>query len=212
VVNHIPVNKGFDKVFHSESNNTLILTSHSENILKILQLEEIEKFDITGLPFKGQENASVTVAVFADYQCPYCARLESLIKQVMDKHAENVKLVYKNFPIGAHKFARMAAAAALSAANQGKFWEFHTRLFENYQNLDDPKIQEIAKTLNLDMEKFNQDLNSSDIQRLILRDIGDAQRVGVTGIPTIFINGKRVQKRSFESFDKMIKAELEKAR
>lgn len=210
VINRIPVDKAFDRVVHSESTNTLILTSSREKILKILQLEAIEKFDISGSSFKGPENAPIILAVFGDYQCPYCARLEPLIEQVLNKHSQNVKFVYKHFPIASHQFAKKAAEAAVSAGIQGKFWEFHTKLFENYQNLDDSKIQEIAKGLNLDMEKLNQDMNNPDIQRLIIRDINDAQEAGVAGIPTIFINGRRVKSRTFETLDAMIKEELEK--
>ncbi|MBL7178295.1 MAG: thioredoxin domain-containing protein [Desulfobacteraceae bacterium] len=72
------------------------------------------------------------------------------------------KLVFKNFPLSKHKFAMKAAAAALAANKQGKFWEFHDRLFKNYKNLNDTKIQEIAKELALDMERFNKDLKDND--------------------------------------------------
>jgi protein-disulfide isomerase len=209
VINRIPVDKAFDKVTHYESNNTLILTSSRENILKIIQLEAIEEFDFSGLPFLGPEDAPVTITVFADYQCPYCASLEPLIEQVLKKHPKDVKLVYKHFPISSHKFAKNAAEAALAAGIQGKFWEFHKRLFKDYKNLDDTKIQEIAKELKLDMEKLNQDINNSDIQRLILRDINDAQKADVAGIPTIFINGRRVKSRTLETLEAMIKEELE---
>lgn len=208
VINRIPVDKAFDRMVHYETNNTLMLTSSRESMLKILQLEAIEEFDISGLPFEGPEDAPVTIAVFADYQCPYCAGLEPLIEQIINKHSKDVKLVYKNFPITSHNFAKKAAEAALAAGIQGKFWKFHKRLFKDYQNLDDSKIQEIAKDLELDMEKLNKDMNNPDIQRIILRDISDAQEAGVTGIPTIFINGKRVKNRSPENIEAMIREEL----
>jgi protein-disulfide isomerase len=210
VMNRIPVDKAFDRVIHYESNNTLVLTSSRKSILKIIQLEAIEKIDILGSPFKGPGDGPVTIAVFADYQCPYCARLEPLIDQILNKHPQNVKLVYKHFPIASHKFAKKASQAALSAGIQGKFWEFHTRLFENFKNLDDTKIQEIAKELTLDMEKLNKDMESPEINRLIMRDISNAKEAGVTGIPTIFINGRRVKNRSIEIIEAMIKEELDK--
>ena len=76
---------------------------------------------------------------------------------MLEKYPKEVKLVYKNFPLVGHKFARKAATAALAAHEQGKFWEFHDNLFKNYRNLDDAKIQEIAEELGLDMERFTRD-------------------------------------------------------
>jgi protein-disulfide isomerase len=210
VKNRIPVDKAFDDLKHFESNNTLILTSSKKGVLKIIQLEPIEQFDIAGLPFKGPEKAPVTIAVFGDYQCPYCARLDPLMEQILSKHPDNVKFVFKNFPLSSHKFAKKAAQASLSAAIQGKFWEFHKKLYENYKKLDDAKIQEIAKELNLDMEKFNQEIDSPDIKNLIMRDISDALKAGVNGIPTIFINGKVVKSRTPENIEAMINKEIEK--
>ncbi|MGA1840999.1 MAG: DsbA family protein [bacterium] len=210
VKTRIPVDKALDGLLYYESNNTLILTSSRERILKIIQLEPIEKFDISGSPFKGPETAPVTIVVFGDYQCPYCARLDPVMDQIIDKHSKNAKLVFKHFPLSSHKFAKIAAQAALSAGIQGKFWEFHKRLFENYNDLDEAKIQEIAKGLNLDMEKFNQDINNPDINNLIMRDIGNALEAGVNGIPTIFINGKEVKSRSPENIEAMINEEIER--
>ena len=123
---------------------------------------------------------------------------------------DEVKLVIKNFPLRNHKFARKAAQAALAAKAQGKFWEFHHKLFQNYKSINDAKIQDIAKTLNLDMETFNQDMNSKAVQQIINRDIQNGRRIGVRGTPTIFINGKRMKTRTISGFAKMIEAELSK--
>jgi len=129
---------------------------------------------------------------------------------VLEKHPEDVKLAHKNFPIAKHKFAKKAAAAALSANRQGKFWEYHARLFENYQNLDDGVFEIFAQELGLDMEKFKRDMKDSAIQRLIIRDMRDGQKAGVRGTPTVFINGKRVKNLNLQTIEAMIKAELEK--
>jgi len=129
---------------------------------------------------------------------------------VLDKHPQDVKLVHKNFPLAKHKFAKKAAAAALSANMQGKFSEFHKKLFENHKNLDGAKIQEIAQALRLDMEKFNRDMKNPTIQSLIIRDVRDGQRAGVRGIPAVFINGKQVRDRSLRGLEAMIEAELKK--
>jgi len=210
VSNRIPVDKDFDKLTYAAKNNVLILTSSSSKTLKIFQVDFIYNIALDGLPFKGPANAAVTIAVFNDYQWPYCARLEPFFQQVLDKYPNNVKLVVKNFPLSSHKFAQKAATAALAANIQGKFWEFHSQLFKNYNVINDAKIQEIAKNLGLDMEKFNKDMQSPTIKRLIARDVSNGRQIGVRGTPTIYINGKVLKNRSIPGIYQVIEAELKK--
>jgi len=129
---------------------------------------------------------------------------------LLEKNPDNVKLVIKHFPLSSHKFAKKAATAALAADRQGKFWEFHEQLFKNFRSLNNQKINEIATSLELDMEKFTADQKSPEIQALITRDIRNGQAIGVRGTPTIFLNGKRVKNRSIQNFQKMIDREIEK--
>jgi protein-disulfide isomerase len=129
---------------------------------------------------------------------------------VLDKYPNNVKLVVKNFPLSSHKFAYKAASAALAANVQGKFWEFHSALFKNYNAINDAKIQDIAKELGLDMEKFNKDMQSPAIKSLIERDITNGRQAGVLGTPTVFINGKTSENRSLPGISQVIEAELTK--
>ncbi len=109
-----------------------------------------------------------------------------------------------------HKFARKAATAALAADKQGKFWEFHDKLFQNVSNLNDSTIQQIAGELTLDAEKFKKDMQDPAIQDLINRDIGEGGRSGVAGTPVIFVNGKLLKKRSLTDIQAMIDAVLKK--
>jgi protein-disulfide isomerase len=129
---------------------------------------------------------------------------------VLNKYPNEVKLVIKHFPLRNHKFARKAASASLAANEQGKFWEFHHKLFENYKVLNDSKIQDIAKELGLGMEKFNNDMNSPVIAKLINRDLKNGRQVGVRGTPTIFVNGKISKKRGLSGLSEMIEGELKK--
>jgi protein-disulfide isomerase len=137
-------------------------------------------------------------------------RLEPLLQQVLEKYSKDVKLVHKNFPLSKHKFATKAAKAALAADKQGKFSEFHEKLFKNQRNLNDAMVQKIATELGLDMVKFNKDKNDPNFQTLIMRDVKEARLAGVRGIPTIFINGKRLKSRGLKGFQQMIDAELAK--
>jgi len=129
---------------------------------------------------------------------------------VLERYPREVKIVFKNFPLTMHRFAGKAAGAALAAHAQGKFWEFHNKLFEIHRVINDAKIQDIARELGLDMERFTRDMMSPVIQGLIARDVRNGSKIGVRGIPRVFINGKILRKRSFEGFQQMIEAELEK--
>jgi len=134
-----------------------------------------------------------------------------LLEQVLEKNPETVKLVYKNFPIGSHKFALKAATAALAAGAQGKFWEFHDLLFQNYNSLNDQKINEIALSLNLDQAAYEQKLKDPEISNLIRRDAMEGRLIGVRGTPTLFINGRRLKDRSLNGFQAIIDSELAKS-
>ena len=136
--------------------------------------------------------------------------MEQTLEQLLDMFSDEVKLVVKNFPLKSHKFARKAAQAALAAKVQGKFWEYHHELFKNYKSINDTKIQDIARELNLDMEKFNNDMNSKAVQQIINRDLQNGRSIGVRGTPTVYINGKRLNDRNLSGFSKMIEAELSK--
>ena len=127
-----------------------------------------------------------------------------------DKYKNQLKIVIKHFPLKSHKFARKSAQASLAAHKQGKFWEFHTKLFENYQSINDDKIVQIAEELKLDIDKFKSDMNLPEIQRIINRDIQNGWKIGVKGTPTIFINGKRAALRNPAKFIKKIDSEIKK--
>ena len=129
---------------------------------------------------------------------------------MLKKYPDDVKLVHKNFPLAKHKFAIKAAKAALAADRQGKYWEFHEKLFKNQKNLNDAMVQKIATELGLDMARFNRDRNDPVLQKLIMRDADEARRAGIRGIPAIFINGKRLRARSLKAFQEMIDIEKKK--
>jgi protein-disulfide isomerase len=129
---------------------------------------------------------------------------------VLEKYPTQVKIVEKNFPLQMHKFARQAATAALAAHKQGKFWEYHKKLFESISSLNDAKVQEIATQLGLDMDKFNRDLKDPALQNIITRDLQEGSAAGVRGTPTIFVNGKPLAARNIEGFQQAIDEELKK--
>jgi protein-disulfide isomerase len=131
---------------------------------------------------------------------------------VFERYSKEMKLVFKNFPLRNHKFARPAAMAALAANKQGKFWELHDQLYENYNRLSDQKIREIAQQVGLDMEEFDKDMKDSELKAIVERDFQEGARIGVRGIPTIFVNGRQLKNRSFQGFQVAIEKELARER
>jgi protein-disulfide isomerase len=129
---------------------------------------------------------------------------------VLEKNKDNVKLVFKNFPLSSHRYARSAAGAALAAGTKGKYWEFHDELFKNNKQLSDEKIKEIATGLGLDANEIMTKMKSREIQNIINRDVRDAINAGVRGTPAVYINGKKLKSRSIRSFQNQIDAELKK--
>lgn len=136
--------------------------------------------------------------------------MEPLLQQVLEKFPKEVKVVEKNFPLQMHKFARQAATAALAAHRQGKFWEYHRKLFDSMASLSDAKVQEIALQLGLDMDRFNKDLKDPAIQSVITRDMQEGTAAGVRGTPSVFVNGKPLANRSVEGFEQAVREELKK--
>ena len=130
---------------------------------------------------------------------------------MVEKYPQKVKVVFKNYPIRSHEYAEKAARPALAAERQGKFWEFHDLLFANYKNLDDEKVREIARELNLDMEKFEGDWSDPRLAAQVQADIRGGSKAGVRGTPTVFINGRRLKQRSLEGFTRIIEEELKQA-
>jgi protein-disulfide isomerase len=132
-----------------------------------------------------------------------------LLEQVLDKYPDTVKVAFKNYPLGFHKQALPAALAALAAAEQGRFWAYHDELFLNQDSLSSEKYMEIARNMGLDLEKFSLDMMRPSLQQKIKRDITEAKKAGVTGTPTIFVNGRRLKNRDFESLSRLIDEEIE---
>jgi len=128
---------------------------------------------------------------------------------VLEKNPKTVKIVFKNFPIRSHKFAVQAAVAALAADRQGKFWEFHDELFNNYDRLNEEKVQEIVVKFKLDKVQFEKDRKDPLLLEQIKRDYKEGIRVGVRSVPSIFVNGRKLKERTLEGFQALIDKELE---
>jgi protein-disulfide isomerase len=161
-------------------------------------------------PAKGPDSAPVTIVEFSDFQCPFCSRAIKTVDEVMKAYPDKVKLVFRQFPLEFHKEAPKAAEAALCAADQNKFWEFHDTLFANQSALQPDKLKEHAKTVGLDTAKFNKCLDSGEKAAAVKTDQEAGQKVGVNGTPAFFINGILLSgAQPFDEFKSVIDAELQ---
>ena len=133
-----------------------------------------------------------------------------VLEQVLEKYPDDVKIVFKNFPLRNHKFALKAATAALAAKSQGKFWEFHDLLFKDYNKLNDQKIHEIVLGLGLDQTEFEKKMKDPGIKATISQDLRDGAQAGVRATPTVFINGRRLKNRTLQGFQTAVDKELQK--
>ncbi len=143
---------------------------------------------------KGKADAKVTIVEFSDLQCPACKATLPLVDLITQSATESVRLVYRHYPIlSLHKNALLAARSAEAAANQGKFWEMHDKLFETQSDWEedaDPtgKFDTYAKDLKLDVEKFKKDRVSDEVQARITTDQKDADTLGVNATPSFYVN------------------------
>jgi protein-disulfide isomerase len=131
---------------------------------------------------------------------------------LLEKYPFQVKLVFKNYPLTRHAFAKKAAVAALAARKQGKFWEYHDLLFQNGDSLSDQKFLQIARELGLDLERFEKDINDLKIVARINQDIRLGAYMGVRGTPTVFINGSLSKARTLEALEAAVRHELQRTR
>ena len=144
-----------------------------------------------GFPSRGPADAKVTIVEFSDFECPYCGGLFPTLKQVEKNYAQQVRIVYRQFPLAnIHPHAQKAAEASLCANEQQKFWEFHDSMFSNQSELSVADLKQRAVDLKLEAQAFNQCLDSGRQAASIQADIQEGARNGVTGTPAIFINGR----------------------
>ena len=161
-------------------------------------------------PARGPANAPVEIVEFSDFQCPFCLRAHPTVDQVLKTYGDRVRFVYRNYPLPIHPNARPAAEAAACAAEQGKFWPYHDRLFSTPGHLTDTELKQDAVDLGLDAPRFNSCVDSHKYKALVDADQHDGEEAGVNGTPAFFINGRLVNgAQPYEVFKKVIDEELQ---
>ncbi|MBW4577803.1 MAG: thioredoxin domain-containing protein [Aphanothece sp. CMT-3BRIN-NPC111] len=138
-------------------------------------------------------NSKIFLLEFSDFQCPFCAQAHKTVKEFMDRHRDEVTLVYKHFPITQiHPEAMNASLSAWAAGQQGKFWEYHDQLFDNQNKLGEEFYVAIAKNLKLDVEKFNRDRRSDAARNAVMADVQLSERLGINSTPFFILNGQPI--------------------
>lgn len=152
--------------------------------------DQVKEIALEDSPSKGNPAAPVLLVEFADFQCPACRAARPIVEETMKKHEGKTRLVFKHFPLGIHQFAEKAARGARAAQAQGKFWEMYAALFDNQDRLSPAVVDELAKSLGLDMAKFGKDLESESMADAVARDRKQGERLDIQSTPTLYINGR----------------------
>ena len=164
---------------------------------------------------KGNPSATVTLIEYADFQCPACASYFPLVKQLSEDFSDNLRIVYRHFPLRSiHPRAQIAGQAAEAAGLQGKFWEMHDLLYERQKEwVDDKNYEDLfakyAQELGLDIDKFNKDLKGDITKNRVNRDYLSANKAELRGTPSFFLNGKKiVNPKDYNNFKILINEAL----
>jgi protein-disulfide isomerase len=163
-------------------------------------------------PARGPESAPVTIVTFSDYNCPYCKQSNAVMDEVLTRYPEQVRLVLRHYPLDSlHPRARAAAEAAACAHEQGRFWDYHERLFQIFMAMPGDALTSLAGELGLDRTAFESCVVERRTQTLVERDVEAGQRAGVRGTPAFFVNGIRLTgSQSVEALQRVIDEELER--
>jgi protein-disulfide isomerase len=161
-------------------------------------------------PAKGPSSAPIELIEFSDFQCPFCQRANPTVEQVLSTYGDKIHFVYRHFPLPSHPNARPAAEAAQCAAEQGKFWAFHDRLFANPSRLTDADLKQQAADVGVEAAKFNACVDSHKYSAVVDTDLRDGEAAGVNGTPAFFINGRILSgAQPFSEFKRIIDEELQ---
>jgi protein-disulfide isomerase len=170
-----------------------------------------KKVEVGKAPTRGPKKAPITLVLFCEFECPFCARVVPTINELEKAYPGKIRVAWKNFPLSFHKNAKAASEAALAANEQGKFWEMYDILFKNRSAHGAADLEKYAKEIGLDMTKFKAAMDGHKFAAQIDADIKQGKELGVTGTPGTFINGYMVSGAvPLDEFKKTVDAELAK--
>ena len=182
------------------------------SVTTYLKPPPVQRADVSvnGAPVRGSEKAKVTIVKFEDFQCPFCKTVQPTFKDLLKKYDGKVRVVHKDLPLETiHPQAFQAAEAARCAGEQGKFWEYHDKLYADTPKLGPEELKSAAKDVGLNVPSFDQCFTSRKYRSAVQKDLNDGAQLGLTGTPAFFINGREISgARPLDDFSAIIDEEL----
>lgn len=204
IAGRIKVDRAFKKLSQGPMDDLLWLSGPTRSDAQLIAVNVVRDIPTAGSPSKGPINAPVTIAVFSDFECGLCARMAQILEELHEAYPEEVRIVYKNYPLRSNGFSMRAAQAALAANTLGKFWEFHDALFLNFDQLNEEKLEEIEDNLGMDKEILKVQMQAPKVLDAIHKDRQLGRELNVNGTPTVYVNGNRLRKPTLENFHLII--------
>jgi protein-disulfide isomerase len=181
----------------------------SEHLQKRFRGGPRKTLELGESPVKGNPAARISLVEFADFECPHCKRVQPVLRQALDEFKSDVKVYFKNYPLGGHTNARLAAQASVAAQKQGKFWQYTDKVWANAESLTPAVLESIAKDVGLDVEKWRKDLESDEVKNRVQKDRDEGGQLGIAATPTIYINGREfTDARDIDSLRDWLNEEL----
>lgn len=195
----------------NKAQQDLIAKLKGEADVKIMMEPPRVKIDISDAPAMGPKDAKVTLIEFSDYQCPFCKRVRPTIWKLMDDYKNNLRYVFMDFPLSFHQFSKKTHEAAHCAEDQGKYFEYNKKIFENQTNLTPDDLKKYAKEMALNSSKFDKCLDKGEHAKDVEQSMERGLQVGVTGTPAYFVNGIQLSgAQPITAFKEIIDEELKK--
>ena len=203
-------------VFYVSSDGQNIMEATHYEIAKNPFQQNLDKIDNRDVPAFGKEGAPVVLAVYSDFQCPYCAKEGKLLRtQVPAEYPENVRVYYHDYPLSSHNWAKRASIAGrcIYSMEPQAFWEYHDWVFDNQKNLTpqnfNSKVGEFAGTQGLDSLRLSPCLDDPETRSFVEASIEEGRKLGVSQTPTVFINGRKAGNLDWKGLKRIIDYELE---
>ena len=159
--------------------------------------------------FKGVKDAKIVLVEFSDFQCPYCAKIAPVISE-LTKDNKDIKVIFKHFPLSFHQMAKKTAKVSYCLNKQGKFWQFHDKVFANQKDLNDKNLENWVKELKINQDEYKKCLNDPNTEKAITDSISEGMKIGVKGTPSLYLNGVQINAMSKESINNAIESERNK--
>jgi 2-hydroxychromene-2-carboxylate isomerase len=181
----------------------------SERLQKRFRSGARRNIDVAEAPMKGNPAARVAIVEFVDYECPHCKRVQPVMRQALDEFKNDVRVYFKHYPLPTHTNARIAAEGAVAAQKQGKFWQYSDSVWNHSESLTPAVLEQIAKEVGLDVDKWRKDVESEDVRQRVQKDRSEGESFNIAATPTIYLNGREyTDARDIDSLKDWVNEEL----